>query len=430
LALLVGVLLIAIFGQTDRVVSSIDGMVVPKEAPIVVQAFDPGVIRSIDVRAGQQVTKGQLLGTLDPTFTQSAVDQYRSQVDAYTAQVARDEAEIAQKPLEFPPSTGLGFDHFAQINSQLYAQQMANFHAQLASFDQQIALAKATIFKYQNDQARYNERVDLQHQIEGMYTTLQQHGTGSLLNALTSSDTRVDTTRNMEYDKNSAEESEHQLAVLQANREAFAQQFMATTTQDLATARISLDGAKAQLDSAIKHRELVRFVAPEDAEVMSIANLSVGSVLQPGNALFTLTPLRVPLEVEIKISPAMIGFIRVGDPVQMKIDAFNYAEHGTVDGVVRWISEDIVDPNQPPATANGTSPQNVILAQSGQGAPTLAYYKARITIGKMGLRGLPPVFRLNPGMTLSADVKVGTHSIGAWLLGSALYGTVGAMRTP
>jgi hemolysin D len=427
---LVGVVLIAVFGQTDRIISSLDGMIVPVEQPVVVQAFDQGVIRSIDVRSGEKVTKGQLLGTMDPTFTQALVDQYRAQVYAYTTEIARDEAEIQQKPLQFLPSADADFNHYAQINLDLYNQQMANFRAQLVGYDQQIALTKTTVAKYQNDQSRYLERVDIQHQIEGMYSTLQQHGTGSMLNALTSSDTRIDTARQMEFDKNSAEESIHQLQQQQAAREAFVQQFLATTSQDLATSKVNLDGAKAQLDSAAKRRELVRFVAPEDAEVMSIANLSVGSVLQAGNALFTLTPLRVPLEVEIKISPSMIGFVRVGDPVQLQVDAFQSIEHGVIEGTVRWISEDIVNPNKPQPTDNGVQTAGVVLAQTGAGSPALGYYKARIVIGKLDLHGMAPTFRLNAGMTLTANIKVGTHSIGAWLVGAATKGTLEAMRAP
>ena len=45
-----------------------------------------------------------------------------------------------------------------------------------------------------------------------------------------------------------------------------------------------------------------------------------------------------------------IGFIRTGDPCMIKIDAFNYIEHGMAEGKVRWISEGAFttdDNNQP-----------------------------------------------------------------------------------
>ena len=430
-AMVVGLVLVIGFAKTDRVVSSEDGKIVTQEQATVIQSFDNGVIKSIDVRPGQAVVKGQLLATLDPTFSQASVDQLRTQVDGLKAQIGRDEAEIALKPLVFPEMSDPDFAHYAQINKDLYDQQMANYRAQIASFDQKIEVTKATIFKYSNDQSRYRERVDIEHQIEGMYSTLEQHGTGSLLNSLTSADTRVDTSRNMEFDKNSVEENEHALASLQADREAFLQQFLVTASQEMATAKTTLDGAVAQLAAASRHRELVRFVASEDAQVLSIANLSVGSVLNPGNTLLTLTPLRVPLEVEAKISPRDIGFIRVGDPVTLKIDAFNYTEHGLVDGTVRWISEDIVDPNLPSPTLNGSvAPAGVELTESHLGTPLYGYYVARISIGKINLIGTPAVFRFIPGMTLEANIKVGTHSLAQYVFGAVARGIGNAMREP
>ena len=46
--------------------------------------------------------------------------------------------------------------------------------------------------------------------------------------------------------------------------------------------------------------------------------------------------------------------------------------------------------------------------QTGQ--PTSAYYKVGVSIDRMNFRGVPKNFRLMPGMTLSADIKIGRRS--------------------
>jgi multidrug efflux pump subunit AcrA (membrane-fusion protein) len=46
-------------------------------------------VRSVDVREGQTVTKGQLLATLDPPFAGSDAAQYQAQVQSYGAEAAR-----------------------------------------------------------------------------------------------------------------------------------------------------------------------------------------------------------------------------------------------------------------------------------------------------------------------------------------------------
>ena len=66
---------------------------------------------------------------------------------------------------------------------------------------------------------------------------------------------------------------------------SFKQQWFSALSQDLVTARNALDTAKAQLEKATKHQDLVRLSATEDSVVLTLAKLSVGSVLKEGDAL-------------------------------------------------------------------------------------------------------------------------------------------------
>ena len=65
----------------------------------VLQALDPSIIKTIDVREGEQVQPGQLLATLDATFTSADLTQAKLQIASLETQVARDEAELKQQPL-------------------------------------------------------------------------------------------------------------------------------------------------------------------------------------------------------------------------------------------------------------------------------------------------------------------------------------------
>src|SRR5260370_19072857 len=145
--------------------------------------------------------------------------------------------------------------------------------------------------------------------------------------------------RSLASDHNSLIEAEHTLASLRADREDFVQQWSSQLSQDLVTARNSLDTARAQLEKATKHQDLVRLNAAEPSVVLTLAKLSVGSVLKEGDTLFTLMPVNTPLEAEIRIASRDVGFIRPGDRCVLKIESFNYMEHGTAEGTVRWISD-------------------------------------------------------------------------------------------
>ena len=176
-------------------------------------------------------------------------------------------------------------------------------------------------------------------------------------------------------------------------------------------ARNDLDGARSQAEKASRHNELVRLTAAEPSVVLTMAKLSVGSVLKEGDAIFTLMPLKTAVEAETHIASRDVGFIRVGDRCVLKIEAFNFAEHGTAEGRVRWISEGAF-----------TTDDN--------DQPTEAYYKARCTVDTTQFINVPDGFRLIPGMTLQADMKVGTRSVAMYLIGGMVRGFSGSMREP
>jgi len=183
-------------------------------------------------------------------------------------------------------------------------------------------------------------------------------------------------------------------------------------SQELVTARGQRDTAAQQLEKATKHKDLVRLEANEDSVVLRMAKLSVGSVLKEGDPLMYLAPLGSPMEAEVQMTTRDVGFIRPGDPVTIKLDTFNFIEHGTIDGTLRWISEGAftIDDN---------------------GGPTNdPYYKARIALNEFNLRDLPKDFRLIPGMTLAGDVHIGTRSILMYMVSGALRGMGEAMREP
>ena len=402
---------IAALMQMDRVITSTLGVIVTTEPTIVLQALDPSIVKTIDVQEGDRVNSGQLLATLDPTFAAADVRALRLQLASLDAQIARCEAEIARRPfrplVSDLPEAGI----YRALQQSYYDQRHAQFNSQLVAYDQQIAQTQATIARLQDDEARYADRAKVADTIEAMRAELAAAQFGSRLNLLEAKDQRLEILRNVEFDRNSLVESQHQLAATSSNRDAFVQQWLSQVSQELLTARNARDNAREQLAKALKHNDLVRLEAPEEAVVLKLARVSVGSVLKEGDPLIELAPLESPVEAEVHIAARDVGFIRAGDAAILKLDAFQFVEHGTAEGIVRAISDGsfTVDDN-----GNTVDP----------------YYKARIRITSARLKNVPPGFRLIPGMTLTADIQVGTRSVAMYLVRGVVRGVGEAMREP
>jgi HlyD family secretion protein len=80
--------------------------------------------------------------------------------------------------------------------------------------------------------------------------------------------------------------------------------------------------------------------ADSAATVLTVAKVSIGSVLQSGDQFITLVPADAALEVEANIGGRDDGFVQVGAISAIKFDTFPFSQHGLAHGAVRTISAD------------------------------------------------------------------------------------------
>src|SRR5690606_2392036 len=100
-ALLGTALLWAYFARLDEV-STGSGRVVPTMREQVIQSLEGGILAELHVRQDDIVEPGQILAQLDPTRSESNVEESAARYRAALASSARLEAEVNQTPLSFP----------------------------------------------------------------------------------------------------------------------------------------------------------------------------------------------------------------------------------------------------------------------------------------------------------------------------------------
>ena len=391
LALLLFVLW-ASFSEVERVVVA-SGRLVNPLPNIVVQPLETSIIQKIEVRVGQVVRQGQVLATLDPTFAQADEAQLRSRLHSLDTQTRGLNAELSGK--NTVPS---GKDADAVLQAQLSRERQANYAAQLAKLEQNIARVAATMDTNRRDQLVMAQRMKSLNELEAMQETLMAQNFGARLQLLEARDRRLAAERELQLANNREHELRNELAALESEKTAFTKSWRQKTMEDLLNTARDRDGINEQLQKADKRKQLVALVSPVDAVVLDMAKLSQGSVVQAAEQMFTLVPLGAALEAEVKIDALDIGYIKAGDVVHIKLDAFPFQKHSALDGKVRTISED------------------AFRRDSGAPGALDAYYLSRIAYGDSKLKKMPDKARLLPGMTLSAEIVVGKRSVMSYLI--------------
>src|SRR5262245_58672723 len=395
----------------DMVVTAA-GRVVAVQPTVVVQPLETAIVRAINVREGQVVSAGQVLAKLDPTFSAADVGALESQMRSFQAEVDRLSAEASNTP--YRPSTS---DSAGAVQAAMFGQRQAQYRSQIESYTQRISSLQAQLTRAQGDVKAFSERLEIAGAIESIRRELERLQVVSLMNRLTAQDQRIEMQRNLTDATGAAERASRELQQMHAERDSFEQQWKAQVNAELHERSRSLDNAKENLRKAMLRHELVELRAEQDAVVLTIAKVSVGSVMQSGDQFITLVPLASPLEIEARIAGADAGYVQDGQKVSLKFDTFPYVQYGVAQGSVRTLSAD-----------SFVGPEDA--QRSTAFNQTAAYYKTRIAINEINMHDVPGGFQLKPGMPVTADIKVGQRNVLAYLFARVLPIGLEGMREP
>jgi hemolysin D len=387
----------ATFSDIDEIVTS-RGQLVTSKPNVVVQPMETSIIQTIDVRVGQVVKKGQRLAALDPTFAAADESQLRGGLSSLDARTRRLEGELSQPSAIAGQAQGGHFED-AKLQEQLKKTRSENYRVRLLSLDENLARLEASLKTNQQDQQMQESRVKSLSELEGMQERLISKNFGARQHLLEAKDKKLEVERDLQFARNREAEIRREIAAAKADRAAFQKDWQQRSMEELAEVRRDRNSTVDQLKKAEKRRSLINVTAPVDAVVLEITKLSTGSVAREAETLFKLVPLDVPLELEAKIEAADVGFVKVGDSVRIKLDAYPFQKHGSLQGHVQMVSLDAFTRESNQERAAGTS-----------------YYLARIRLDTAKLENVRGSFRLLPGLSATGEIKVGERSVISYFL--------------
>ena len=405
--LFVALVVIASLVKVDMIVAA-PGRLVADSPTIVVQPLQVSIVREVRVKAGDIVHKGDVLAKLDPTFTQADKTVLTAQQTALEARIARLEAEANGTAPRLD-----GADQ--QIELTLYRQRQSEYNARLHAFDEDVLRYQAAMAAAKESRDSLVDQLEIARKIESIRAKLYKQQYGSELNYMDAQVTRMRTERDYQDASNRLSEAEHFLNSTQADRQAYIDGWRREVLEELAKAHTDATAIAEGLAKAVRMNDLVVLTAPEDGIVLEVAKRSVGSVLQEAEPLVTMVPTGTPLIAEVMINSADVGYTKIGDEAEIKVDAFPYQRHGLLEGRLRAVGEDSVLTNAPAVAA---VPAGGVV------------HRSQVELTGTGLRDLPEGTRLIPGMTLTAEIKVGSRSVISYFIYPLMRGFDESIREP
>jgi adhesin transport system membrane fusion protein len=138
--------------------------------------------------------------------------------------------------------------------------------------------------------------------------------------------------------------------------------------------------------------------APRAGIVKNIRFTTLGAVVKSGEDILELVPADNDLVVEAKVKPADIGFIRLGLPATIKVDAFDYSVFGGLQGQVIYISADT-------------------MKEDARGLQDQTYYLVRVKSDSANLTGRNgDAMSVTPGMTATVEILTGKKTVLNYLI--------------
>ncbi len=387
--------------KVDTVVSA-NGKIMTSDSEIVIQPVEMSVVRSVAVKMGQRVKAGDVLATLDPTFTKADRDELTAKLRTLDATFDRLDAELAGRV--YDP----GNPNPEELTQQdVFRKRHDEYAAKLGAAQHKVEQSKSDLAAHQTEAKSLQEMIRLAGEAQDIYQQLVAKDLASKLKLLDASQRLVDAKSRLETNLGEQEKLKEQIAEAAADRDGFVQEWQRKLSEEMAQTRSDRDAAAARLSKAQLRHELAVMTAPEDATVLEVAPRPPGSVLKEAETLMRLVPTSAPLVAEVQIDTRDVARLHLGDRATIKLEALPWQQFGLAYGELTALTPDTLsDDNTRETGEEGSSPE---LRTQEKQSPI--HYRARFELRETRFRNLPDGFVLRPGMRVVADIKVGRRAI-------------------
>ncbi len=375
----------AFLGKINEVAVA-PGKVIPSGQAKTVQVKNKGIIKEILVEEGQKVEEGDILVLLDPTTTAADYDSLKKRAAYYNLDIQRLTAELTGAP--FIPEEDPDLEpHDLAAEMALYQSRTRDYQTQMQSRQDVIAQKQARLQATMATFEKYNEGLKIAQEKEARLKALIEESAISEFQLLEQQNQTIEYAQNAQAELDTINSIQAEIAEAEQNLANVSASYHKDIMTSLVEAKKEYYSLVESIKKADEDARMATIVAPTSGRVYNLNVHTVGGIVTDAQPLMQIVPDDVKLVFEVYVENKDIGFVKIGMPVEVKVDSFNFQKYGMIDGTVTEIG---ADSYKDPSDQETYNKFKVIVTPTGKNS-----------IDVMG-EEVP----LSVGMSVNAEIKI------------------------
>lgn len=370
-----------------------EGEVAPSDKVKVIQHLEGGAIAAILVSDGQLVTAGTELVEVELGLGSANREELQARLDSLALARARLMAESSGTPLALPPDLVARRPDLAAAEESAYNARQTELNNRIESAQQRVRQQELAVSELQ---ATYNATAtdfQMSNQNLAMSADLLRDGLTSKMEHLAREREAKLLEGKISALRSSIPKARAALDEAQANLNDEKLKFDRNSFEELGRVEQEISATTEMFTKADSQasRKIIR--APVDGIVKNLRYHTIGGVIGPGDPIMEIVPVNDNVVIEARLRPEDSGIVELGQPVRIKVSAYDFVRFGTLSGTLSYIGADSV------ADEEGNT-----------------YFQVMVTPDRAYLGDEPGEFPIRPGMTAIVDIRTGNRTVLEFLL--------------
>ncbi len=318
------------------------GKVSPASQVQNIQSLEGGIVEEILVREGQAVNRGQSLIKISDVAFSSSFEENRLLYLELLARSSRLEAEAFDRAFEPNAEVDAEAPQLNSSEKSLFDSNRQQLRETLSILEERINQQQSSLREARSKQKQFDKKLELvQKEIE-IKKPLRDRGIISEVEFLQLQQREAEFEGEIESIKLSIPRIQSTIEEARFSRQKEKLDFQNKAKKELNEVNAEI-GRIREAQTALQDRvKRTTLRSPVNGIVQRLYTNTIGGVVSPGSNIIDIVPQEDALLVELRIKPADIAYVHVGQFARLKFSAYDFAIHGSLQGIVTFVSADTI----------------------------------------------------------------------------------------